>query len=995
MPGALECLKCGTLSIPAAKYCSECAAPLTAHAFDPGETKIMETIADSATLASVAIQDQQETIASNISKSSWASPKHAPLAQDLPFVGPGATIGGRYEILRILGEGGMGAVYEARDREVDRIVALKVIRSNLVGNSEILSMFKQELILARQVTHRNVVRIYDLGTADGLRFITMQFVEGQDLKYLIRKKGKLPPREAAAIMLKVLEGLEAAHKENVVHRDLKPQNIMVDAEGETYVMDFGLAHSTKSGGTEGRLLGTPDYMSPEQANREDVDGRSDLFTCGLILYEMLLGELPFLGQNLSEKLDARVTGKIAPPTEKDSSIPKPLSQLTVRLASPKREERYQTAAEAIYDLKLYLGIIVPSKVKFWKRASIAAAVAILALVGSTVTALRRQPPQALKPVTALIADFKNNTGDQVFTGTLESTLKLALEGASFISAYDRTRMKDLGLKVLAGSLDEGMAQRIAASQGLNVVISGSLDRRGGEYRLALRAIQPITGKIIKEASRTASDKAQVLSAVTRLGTTIRTALGDPTSQSAQRLSMETLNSVSIEAVHEYAEGLNSLSAGQFEETKQHLLKATTLDPNFGMAYTVMASAARNLGHQQEASTYIQQALHHIDKMTERERYRTRGYFYFLKGDHQKCVDEYSSLLQKYPADTGAYTNLGVCRLRLYEVTDALRAARKAVEILPKRAIYHANLAMALAYSGDAGGTATEAAEALKLGYKNAYLHQAYAALLEEQPEQAASAYAKLKEMNPSDAATGLADLAIYEGRLADAAALLEKKEAADSTSDPDGMATKLWMLAIVELQRGQKAAALASARRSLELSRTFPTRFVAARVDVAAGDLTSARKLAASLASEFQVEAQAYSKIIDGEIAMKQGDGRGAIRILTEANKLLNTWIGRFDLGRAYLEVGGFAEADSEFDRCIKRRGEALAMFLDLPTYGFFPSVYYYQGRAREGMKVSGYVDSYKKYLDIRGRSPVDPLVPDTKARLAKALGVPAGQNGH
>jgi len=153
--------------------------------------------------------------------------------------------------------------------------------------------------------------------------------------------------------------------------------------------------------------------------------------------------------------------------------------------------------------------------------------------------------------------------------------------------------------------------------------------------------------------------------------------------------------------------------------------------------------------------------------------------------------------------------------------------------------------------------------------------------------------------------------------------------------------------------------------------------------------------LAASLASEFQVEAQAYSKIIDGEIAMKQGDGRGAIRILTEANKLLNTWIGRFDLGRAYLQVGGFAEADSEFDRCIKRRGEALAMFLDLPTYGFFPSVYYYQGRAREGMKVSGYVDSYKKYLDIRGRSPVDPLVPDTKARLAKALGVPAGQNGH
>ncbi len=996
MPATLECLKCGTFSIPAAKYCFECAAPLapSAAAFDPGETTVIGTAGNSETLAFVPVQDDQETIASDISKSSWSSPKHAPPAQDVQSVGPGAMIGGRYEILRILGEGGMGAVYEARDHEVDRIVALKVIRSNLVGNSEILSMFKQELILARQVTHRNVVRIYDLGTADGLRFITMQFVEGQDLKYLIRKKGKLPPQEAAAIMLKVLEGLEAAHKENVVHRDLKPQNIMVDAGGETYVMDFGLAHSTKSGGTEGMLLGTPDYMSPEQAKREDVDSRSDLFTCGLILYEMLVGELPFSGGTLTETLDARVKGRITPPVEKDPSIPKPLSQITTRLAAPAREERYQTAAEVIYDLKIYLGIIVPSNVKFWKRASLVAAAAILALVGVTVTALRREPPQAMKPVTTLIADFQNNTGDPVFTGTLESTLKLALEGASFISAYDRTRMKDLGLKVLSGPLDEARAQRIAASQGLNVVISGSVDRRGSGYKLALRALNPITGKVIKEANRTASDKAQVLSAVTRLGTTVRTALGDSTSQSAQRLSMETLNSVSLEAVHEYAEGLNSLSAGQFEETKQHLLKATSLDPNFGMAWTVMASAARNLGHQQEASTYIQQALHHIDKMTERERYRTRGYFYFLKGDHHKCIDEYSSLLQKYPADTGAYTNLGVCRLRLYDVTDALQAARKAVEILPKRAIYHANLAMALAYSGDARGTMTEASEALKLGYKNAYLHQAYAALLEEQPEQAAASYAKLQEVNPSDAGTGLADLAIYQGRLTDAAALLEKGVAADKASDPDGAATKLWMLATVQLQLGQKAAALASAKRSLELSKSFQTRFVSARVCVGAGDLASARKLAAGLGAEFQVEAQAYSRIIDGEIALKQGDGRGSIRILTEANKLLNTWIGRFDLGRAYLDVKGFAEADSEFDRCIKRRGEALAMFLDLPTYGFFPPVYYYQGRAREGMKVSGYVDSYKKYIDIRGRSSVDPLVEDAKARLAKALPVPASQTG-
>jgi serine/threonine protein kinase/Flp pilus assembly protein TadD len=981
----LECLKCGTVSIPGAKYCSQCATPLTTAftpAFDPGETKVMRAAANSGTFPLRATQDEQATVAA---ESTWASPKLSFKVLPVQSLGPGATVGGRYEILRILGEGGMGAVYEARDREVDRIVAFKVIRADLIGNSEILNMFKQELVLARQVTHRNVVRIYDLGTADGLRFITMQFVEGQDLKYLIRKKGKLPPAEAAAIMLQVLEGLEAAHKENVVHRDLKPQNIMVDAQGGAYVMDFGLAHSTKSGGTEGILLGTPDYMSPEQARREDVDARSDLFTCGLIFYEMLTGELPFSGRTLTETLEARVLRTAVPPAEKNPGTPKVLSNITARLMATAREDRYQTAAEVIYDLQVYLGIIVPSTVKFWKRASLAAAAAILALTGVTLTVLRRQPQQEMKPVTTLIADFRNNTGDPVFTGTLESTLKLALEGASFISAYDRTRMKDLGLKVLSGPLDEAKAQQIAASQGLNVVISGSLDRQGSQYRLSLRAIQPITGKVIKESNRTASDKAQVLSAVTSLGTTVRVALGDSTSESAQRLSMETLNSVSLEAVHAYAEGLNSLSAGQFAETQQHLSKAISLDPNFGMAWTVMASAARNLGHQQEAANYIHEAIKHIGNMTERERYRTRGYLYYLKGDHHKCADEYGALLQKYPADTGAYTNLGVCRLRLYDVANALEAARKAAAILPKRAIYRANLAMALAYSGDARGTATEAAEALKLGYNNAFLHQAYAALLDEQPEQAAGAYARFQEVNPSDAATGLADLAIYQGRLADAAALLEKGVAADSKSNPDGAATKLWMLATVQLQRGQNPAALASARRSLELSKTFETRFVAARVDVAAGDIASARHLSAGLASEFQVEAQAFARVIEGEIALKNGHGRDAVRILTDANKLLDTWIGRFDLGRAYLEVGGFAEADSEFDRCIKRRGEALAMFLDLPTYGFFPSVYYYQGRAREGMKVGGYVDCYRKYLDIRGRSSDDRLVADVKTRVRKA----------
>src|SRR5215472_8134822 len=178
---------------------------------------------------------------------------------------PGSLLGHRYEIIEILGQGGMGAVYKARDRELDRLVALKVIRPELAGLPEILQRFKQELILARKVTHRNVIRIFDLGEAEGLKFITMEFIEGHDLKSLLAQQGKLSPERAVDIIQQVCLALEAAHTEGVVHRDLKPQNIMLDQQGRASVMDFGIARSLEFGMTQtGAVMGTPEYMSPEQ-----------------------------------------------------------------------------------------------------------------------------------------------------------------------------------------------------------------------------------------------------------------------------------------------------------------------------------------------------------------------------------------------------------------------------------------------------------------------------------------------------------------------------------------------------------------------------------------------------------------------------------------------------------------------------------------------------------------------------------------------------------
>src|SRR6202171_2678061 len=206
----------------------------------------------------------------------------------------GMLLAERYEILELLGRGGMGAVYKARDTELERIVALKLIRADLASNPEILRRFKQELILAREVTHRNVIRIFDLGQAKGFKFITMEFVEGRDLRAVLRERGKFSPDETVQIIAQVCRALESAHAAGVVHRDLKPQNIMLDAKDRVYVMDFGIAHSLETPGMTqtGALMGTPEYMSPEQAKGLKVDARSDLFALGIIFYEMLTGISP-------------------------------------------------------------------------------------------------------------------------------------------------------------------------------------------------------------------------------------------------------------------------------------------------------------------------------------------------------------------------------------------------------------------------------------------------------------------------------------------------------------------------------------------------------------------------------------------------------------------------------------------------------------------------------------------------------------------------------
>ena len=281
----MQCPICQADNPPSAASCTKCSTPLPTY-----DENLNATMAEGFDRTLNEGPTPRGTSAWSVAVTPSPS---APYGQGEELVG--SLLAERYEILQLLGQGGMGAVYKARDTELERFVALKLIRADLASNPEILRRFKQELILAREVTHRNVIRIFDLGQAKGFKFITMEFVEGRDLRVVIREKGKLSPEETVRIISQVCRALESAHAAGVVHRDLKPQNIMLDAKDRVYVMDFGIAHSLETPGMTqtGALMGTPEYMSPEQAKGLKVDPRSDLFALGIIFYEMLTGISPF------------------------------------------------------------------------------------------------------------------------------------------------------------------------------------------------------------------------------------------------------------------------------------------------------------------------------------------------------------------------------------------------------------------------------------------------------------------------------------------------------------------------------------------------------------------------------------------------------------------------------------------------------------------------------------------------------------------------------
>jgi tetratricopeptide (TPR) repeat protein len=807
--------------------------------------------------------------------------------------------------------------------------------------------------------------------------------------------------------------LAAAHREGIIHRDLKPGNIIRDKSGRVVVMDFGLARTFSGDGMTrtGAMLGTIEYMSPEQAQGGDLRASSDIFTVGLILYELLAGVTPFHAESVIASLLKRTQQRAVPLADVDKNIPGTLSNIVAKCLEKDPGKRYQNGQELDADLRAWQGRGGGKKVSAssmrrrmnrirelpWQRLAVAGVLILAIAAGIAWYAIRRQ--QAAKsgahaPVSVLVGDFANHTGDPVLDDTLEPMLGVALEGASFVNAYSRGDARKLAEKLPhpTDKLDEQSARLVAVNQGVNAVITGEISLRGNEYEVSAIALDAVSGKELAKAEVTASNKDEILRDLPRLAEPILKALGDTTPASVQFEAVSGgFTAASLEAVHQDALGGEEQFAGKFQEAFDSFQKAVELDPKFARAYTGMAAMALNLGRPGDAVKYMKLAMEHVDRMTERERYRNRGMFYYTTGDWKNCVQEYTQLVTHYPADRVGQNNLASCYIHLRNAPKALEAAQHAVEIVPKGVGQRLNLAFISSVAGDFATSEREARIALEISPSAAqgFLELAEAQLGQGEIEKAAESYHQLERfgsLGVSTAATGLADLDAYQGKYGEAARILAQGATADESAKmADNAARKYAALGNIEEIEGHQAAALSDIGKALANSQSVEIRFLAATTYVDAGDFAKAQKLATSLSSELTSEPQAYGKIIEGLIALKRKDSKEGVKQITDAVDLLDTWIGRFELGRAYLEAGAFTEADSEFDQCAKRRGEAIELFMDnVPTYAYFPPVYYYQGRVREGMKSEGFADFYRTYLSIRAQSSEDPLVPEIRHRIGQ-----------
>lgn len=621
--------------------------------------------------------------------------------------------GPRYQVEALLGEGGMGAVYRAYDRELDRTVALKLIRPELGSDPTITQRFRQELLLASKISHKNILRIHDLGEANGTKFISMAYVEGEDLHRLLLREGRLPLDRALAITRQLCSALEAAHAEGVVHRDLKPQNILLDKTGQVYVSDFGLAKSLEPDATQvtlsGQFLGTPRYMSPEQALAAPLDHRSDLYSLGLILYEMVTGEIPFKAESTLQTMYLRVHEKPSDPREHNPDLPGYLAEIILRCLETDPAQRYQSAREILDDLhaaqpsrpprsqQLAAGAIPSTNRKIW-YLSVAGALLLAVLTVLSVPTIRHlllgrrpasaQPSAGIPPLSQgkylALLPFRV-IGDKNALGYVSDGLVEATAAKLF-------QMKEVHLAspsaVQTINPDEPL-EKIARRLGVNLIAQGTVQGSAAKMRITISLDDVADGRRVwtSEFSGVPQD---LLTLEDNIYSQLVAALSlKPNNSEAEALSAHPTENA--EAYDLYLKGREDMRQEQDVKKVKGALdlyqKALAKDSGFALAYAGVADASLSMYRHTKDSFWSDKALRaaqQADQMNTNlpEVHFSLGSVYTDTGKTSEAISELKRALELAPKSDEGYRRLGVVYAMIGRKPEAIEAYKKAIELNP-------------------------------------------------------------------------------------------------------------------------------------------------------------------------------------------------------------------------------------------------------------------------------------------------------------------------
>jgi len=692
----MKCPKCHSANPADSTYCSKCATPLSSSKVKPiSVTKTLEMPTKELSI--------------------------------------GSTFAGRYQIIEEIGRGGMGRVYKALDKDVEEKVALKLLNPEIAADEKIIKRFRNELKFARKITHKNVCRMFDLNEEEGTPYITMEYVPGEDLKSSVRRMGQLTIGKAVSVAKQICEGLAEAHRLGVVHRDLKPQNIMIDSEGNAHIMDFGIALSVETKGvTEaGMIIGTPEYMSPEQVEGKQADKRSDVYSVGVIIYEMVTGRVPFEGDTALSIALKHKSEVPRSPKQLNDLIPLDLNRLILKCMEKDKEKRFRGADELLSELlNIEQGLptqerVIPKRIPFtareitvqFKMKKIFVPVAVV--VGLIITGLviwQLIPQKQAVPVSfpsdkpsLSIMYFENLTGDNnldhwkkaisdlLITDLTQSKYIKVMSAESLFNTLSKMNMQE------AKSYSSDVLKEIAAQGGVEHVLVGKIMKSADAFRIDTVLQKASTGEIIGSERVEGKGEESFFPMVDELTTKIKRSFKLSAEEIAGDIDKEVgrITTSTPEALKYYVDARKYHNKGDYNQSIQLMKKAVAIDPDFAMAYKGIASSYSNLSNDSEERKYLQKALDLIDRVSDREQYLIQGDFYWqIEETYDKAIKAYTKLVKLYPDDEVANINLAI----LYRDLDEWDKSAERFEVLKmtgaKSIFIYMNLAIVYWYKGD-------------------------------------------------------------------------------------------------------------------------------------------------------------------------------------------------------------------------------------------------------------------------------------------------------